>query len=69
MNKDELDVLNKTACQQKKKTFKYKEKYIVRSTYGIKEAGECCGQGCHYCIYGVIKGSTEVLKKIDINDW
>jgi hypothetical protein len=69
MNKEELDSLNKIASQQKKKTFKYREKFVVRSTYGIKEAGECCGMGCLYCIYGVVKGSTEITKDLDINDW
>jgi len=68
MNKKELDELNEEATKQKKKTFKYKE-FTVRSTYGISQS-PCCGMNCIYCIYGVNKGSTEVLvKNSTIDDW
>ena len=61
MNKKELDELNEIATQQKKKVFKYKQ-FTVRSTYGILQ-DPCCGMNCMYCVYGVNKGSTTVLKK------
>ena len=68
MNKKEIDELNKIASQEKKKTFKYGE-FTVRSTYGISQS-PCCGMNCFYCIYGVKKGSKEVLVKNSTKyDW
>jgi hypothetical protein len=65
MDIEKINELNKIACQEKNKTFKYKQ-FTIRSTYGISQL-PCCGNNCMYCIYGVKRGSTEVIdiKKLE----
>ena len=68
MDKKELDELNEIATQKKQKVFRYKQ-FTIRSTYGISQS-PCCGMNCIYCLYGVNKGSTDVLvKNSTIYDW
>ncbi len=67
MDDNELIELNKIASANKQPTFLYKGKWEVRSEYGILKKGICCGNGCKFCVYGCIKNSTNIIKKIF--DW
>ena len=67
MNHQELVKLNKLFSQQKKKTFQYLDRFVVRTEYGTKEAKICCGMMCKFCVYEPkhCKGSTEIKRNLD----